>query len=235
MYNLKERLMQEKDVSYFFEITLPAAVKRNEVLNHILIICPYYRLFECFVDQLKNNPFYSICKISDLSDANEEDVISSFSNIEPGAICIQNAKYLPKSNKSFELFKQGLLDFVVDVYVGRGISKRKVQLDLPPFTWLTFVEKESDCTLIYSSLYEHVIRIEIDEKEICTLELAVIADEMKMKISQDAINYIALRIDYNEKLVRRSLRRISDFLLVMNIDEEILTKEMAENIMNKFM
>ncbi len=47
-----EILFRQKDVKYFFDVTLLAAAKQNEVVGHTLLICPYPRLRQCFLEQL---------------------------------------------------------------------------------------------------------------------------------------------------------------------------------------
>ena len=50
----EEFLFADPRIKYFFEVTLPAAKERKEVLGHILFVCPDNRTREFFLRVLKN-------------------------------------------------------------------------------------------------------------------------------------------------------------------------------------
>ena len=96
----KEVLFRQKEIRYFFNVTIPAAASKNEVLGHTLVVCPYKRLRDCFIEHLGQQlPYRNIKDNFSVQKMKMGDLAAMLSNLVSGDICILNAKALPTDKK----------------------------------------------------------------------------------------------------------------------------------------
>lgn len=231
-----EILFRQKDVKYFFDVTLLAAAKQNEVVGHTLLICPYPRLRNCFLEQLaKYLPYREIKDRSTPQKMKMGDLAAALTNLQEGDICILNAKSLP-SGKEFDAdLSAAFKEFALIVRIGKGPAANDVRLDLPAFTWLALVDKKPDMPYKFVPVFENIIEIKADKQEMCELEIRAAAADIGMRVHQAAVAYIAAQVKYDVHHATNCVKRISDYMLVKDFSGQMVTEEMAKEILSQFM
>lgn len=231
-----EVLFRQKDVKYYFDVTLLAAAKQNEVVGHTLLICPYPRLRKCFLEQFaKYLPYREIKDSSTPQKMKMGDLAAALTNLQEGDICVLNAKSLP-SGKEFDAdLSMAFKEFALIVRIGKGPSANNVRIDLPAFTWLSLVDKKSDMPQKFMPVFENIIEVKADKHELCALEIRAAAADIGMRVHQAAVAYIATQVKYDVHHAANCVKRISDFMLVKDISGQIVTEEMAKEILSQFM
>lgn len=232
----KDVLLRQKEVRYFFDVTIPAAESKNEVFGHTLLICPYKRLRDCFIEQLELQlPYRNIKKETVVQKMTMGEFAAAVSSLQPGDIYSLDPKALPVGRQYADDIVAAFKEFVIIVHIGKGAGARVVRLDLPPFTWLATVDKPADVPDRFRSVFENVIEIKADGQEMCKLEVASVASELNMSIHQNAIDLIASTTNYGVGEAVNCVKRISDYMLVKGIKEITVTEEIAKEIISRFM
>lgn len=233
--NWSEILLRQKEIRYFFDVTIPAAISKGESLGHTLLICPYKRLQECFVEQLMLHfPDRNVKQENDTQRMTMGDFAAALSNLQPGDICRLDPKALPTNRQYTNDIIAAFKEFVIIVRIGKGSSAQTVRLDLPPFTWLATVDSATDVSDYLRSAFENIIEIKVDDQEICKLEVASFASDLDLCINQNAIDLIASTAEYRPNVATNYLKRIKDYMLVKDTHQKTVTVEMAKEILSLF-
>lgn len=231
----KEILFRQKEIRYFFDVTIPAAASKNEVLGHTLLICPYKRLRDCFAEQLALQlPYRNIRQDADTQKMTMGDFAAALSSLQPNDIYSLAPKALPTTRQYTDDIIAAFKEFALIVHIGKGPGAQVVRLDLLPFTWLAAVDKATDVPERLRPVFENVIEIKADEQELCKLEVAFVAGELGMSIHQKAIDLIASTTSYGTSEAVNCVKRISDYTLVKGIEDKTITEELAKDILSQF-
>lgn len=249
-------LYQNKDVRYFFDITVPAAVKQNAPLGHTLLICPHSRMVYAFVTLLDAlvAPRSVLCSsrneqqvetptaVSDVvqstlikSHENTSAMAARITNLSENSVFVQAGSMLPTGKGLKDTLSQVLSDFYFDILIGKGPGARKIRLDVFPFTLLTFADKESDVPKHYLQYFENIIHFDLTAQEMCELEAISTVTDMGYQITQAAVKEIAAHADENARKAAVLTRHICDYLLVKEPDCKTVTDASVNTVLSQFM
>ena len=232
----EEVLFRQKEIRYFFDVTIAAATSKNDVIGHILLICPYPRLREQFMKQLEQHvPYRNIRDIPGNQKLKMGDVAAILSSHTENDFIVLNPKALPTDKAYSEYIRAAFNDFMLVVPIGKGAGAREVHMDLPKFTWIAAVDKMADVPEKYHSIFENQIEIKHDKCEICKLEVNATAIELGVRMHQTAVDLIASQAKYDANQAATCVKRIGDYLLVKGIESQVVTEDLAKEILSQFM
>lgn len=232
----KDILLRQKEIRYFFDVTILAAERKNEVLGHTLLICPYKRLRDCFIEQLKLQfPYRNIKKEDVVQRMTMGEFAAALSSLQPGDIYSLEPKVLPVGKKYTEDIIAAFKEFVLIVRIRKGPSARVVRLELPPFTFLAIANKMSEVPKAYLPLFENIIEIKVDKYEACKIEMQLTASELELKILPSAIDMIASETKYDIGKAISCIKHINDFMFVKGMVGNMVTVDLAKEVISQFM
>lgn len=249
------KLYQNKDVQYFLDITVPAAIKQNATLGHTLLICPHSRLVYTFVTLLEAlaAPRAVLCSSrneqqveppTSLGDVTRSTLMESHENtsamvaritqLSENSIFVQAGSMLPTGKEPTDALSLVLSDFYFDILIGKSPRAKKMRLDMAHFTLLAFADKESDIPKHYLQYFENIIHLDLSVQEMCELEVISTATEMGYGIMQTAVKEIAAHADGNTRKAAALARRIGDYLLVKKPDNKTITDALVNTVLSQF-
>ena len=250
------KLYQNKDVQYFFDITVPAAVKQNAPLGHTLLICPHSQMVYTFVTLLNaliapRSVLCSSCNeqqveaptsLNDVvrstlieSHENTSAMAARITNLSENSIFVQKGSMLPTGKEPKDALSLVLSDFFFEIVIGKGPGARKIRLDTAPFTLLAFADKESDVPKHYLQYFENIIRLDLSAQEMCELEAISTVTDLGYGITQTAAKEIAAHSGDNTRKAAVLARRICDYLLVKEPDCKTVNDASVNTVLSQFM
>lgn len=250
------KLYQNKEVQYFLDITVPAAIKQNTAIGHTLLVCSHSRLVYTFASvldalvehravlcssqneqQLETPLSVSDVTRSTLIEKHEKTsaMVARITNLSENSIFLQSGSMLPTQKDPQNVLSLVLSDSYIEIHLGKGSEARNIRLDTVPFTLLVFADKESDIPKHYMQYFENVINFELDTLDICELEAISTVIDMGYTITQPAAKKIASGADNNTRKAAVLARRICDYLLVKEPDNKSITEVSVDAVMSQFM
>lgn len=206
-------------------IIIEAAKKRNEVIEHILLYGPAGLGKTTLANIIAREMNANLKVTSGPAIEKVGDLASLLTNLEPGDILfIDEAHRLNKMIE--EILYPAMESRVLDIIVGKGVSAKTIQLNLPPFTLIAATTRIS---LLSSPLrsrfgatfrldfYNHADIVKILERSARILDLAA---------HPQAFEKIAQSSRFTPRVANRLLKRARDFAQVKG--EGIVTETFAK-------
>ena len=208
-----EILKIHKGLDLFFNVSIPAAIVKQETFGHVLLVCPDDEVRQHFVTELVEaiQPLavertYSSSSIQATGEQKPYIGLHSVrwdSTTEPGEICAaltnigqRDALVLSKNEveiptEGAELLRTAMDMFGIDIVIGRGTNAKSIRLDLPEFTFIVGTSKINEDILALETHFSYVIRISKEElAEICEKTILMTAMEAGCSFTDEASAYI---------------------------------------------
>ena len=250
---LKEFIGQE-DLKESLGISLEAARRRNEPVDHVLFYGPPGLGKTTLSHVIARELDVHIRVTSGPAITKAGDLASILTNLQPRDVLFIDE--IHRLNKSVEeILYPAMEDYVLDIIIGKGPSARTVRLDLPKFTIIGATTRASLLSSPLRDRFGIVHRLEFYGDDALTEIIIRTAQVLGVEIAVDAAKLLARRSRGTPRIANRLMKRVRDYfqvrhavgritkdvldeaLTMLDVDEEGLDRSdrrVLETIMKKF-
>jgi len=236
------------------EIFIPAAKKREEPLDHLLIFGPPGLGKTTLANIVANEMGVSIRTTSGPVLEKAGDLAALLTNLEENDILFIDEIHR-LSPVVEEILYPAMEDYQLDIMIGEGPAARSIKLDLPPFTLIGATTRAGALTSPLRDRFGIVQRLEFYNVEDLTTIVKRSAHFLNLSIDEKGAFEVARRSRGTPRIANRLLRRVRDYadikthglvnkataaaaLDMLEVDSEgfdIMDRKLLHAIIDKFM
>jgi Holliday junction DNA helicase RuvB len=235
-------------------IFIPAAKKRGEPLDHLLIFGPPGLGKTTLANIVANEMGVSIRTTSGPVLEKAGDLAALLTNLEENDILFIDEIHR-LSPIVEEILYPAMEDYQLDIMIGEGPAARSIKLDLPPFTLIGATTRAGALTSPLRDRFGIVQRLEFYSVEDLTTIVKRSAHFLNLSIDEEGAYEVAKRARGTPRIANRLLRRVRDYadikthglvnketaaaaLDMLEVDHEgfdIMDRKLLHAIIDKFM
>jgi Holliday junction DNA helicase RuvB len=206
------------------KVFMSAALKREEVLDHVLLYGPpglgKTTLAHVIANEMKGN----IRLVSGPSIEKTGDLAAILSTLNPGDVLfIDEIHRLPRIVE--EVLYSAMEDFKISVVIGKDASARSVTLDLPPFTLVGATTRAGDLSAPLRDRFGIVLKLDYYQNDEIQQILERTSRVYQFPIEKAAVFELTLRSRGTPRVANRLFKRIRDFATIS--EKQIITDKIA--------
>ena len=200
----------QTSVKEMIEISVKAAILRQESLDHVLLYGPPGLGKTTLAQVIANELGVNMKSVSGPTIERTGDLAAILTSLEPGDVLfIDEIHRLPRIVE--EILYSSMEDYVIDIVVGKDSGAKSIRVDLAPFTLIGATTRFGDLTGPLRDRFGIVHKLEFysfkDLEKICK-RTAKIYD---YPIHREAIKELAKRSRGTPRIVNRLFRRVRDY------------------------
>ncbi len=236
------------------EIFIPAAKKRGEPLDHLLIFGPPGLGKTTLANIVANEMGVNIRTTSGPVLEKAGDLAALLTNLEENDILFIDEIHR-LSPIVEEILYPAMEDYQLDIMIGEGPAARSIKLDLPPFTLIGATTRAGALTSPLRDRFGIVQRLEFYNVQDLTAIVKRSAHYLNLRLDEDGAFEVAKRSRGTPRIANRLLRRVRDYadikthgfvnqetaaaaLDMLEVDHEgfdIMDRKLLHAIIDKFM
>jgi Holliday junction DNA helicase RuvB len=206
---LREYIGQDK-VKANLEISIQAARKRQEPLDHVLLFGPPGLGKTTLANIIANEMSSTLRATSGPALERPGDVVAIVTNLQEGeTLFIDEIHRLAAPVE--EVLYAAMEDYHVDVVIGQGPAARTVRVDVPRFTLIGATTRAGLLTAPLRARFGIVHRLDFYDVDALKIIVRRSADILGIEITGDGASEIARRSRGTPRIANRLLRRVRDF------------------------
>jgi len=211
------------------EIFIPAAKKRNEPLDHLLIFGPPGLGKTTLANIVANEMGVSIRTTSGPVLEKAGDLAALLTNLEENDVLFIDEIHR-LSPIVEEILYPAMEDYQLDIMIGEGPAARSIKLDLPAFTLIGATTRAGALTSPLRDRFGIVQRLEFYNVADLTQIITRSAHFLNLTIDHQGALEVAQRSRGTPRIANRLLRRVRDYADVKT--EGIVNQDTAEKALN---
>ena len=219
-------------VDFFFNVTIPAALKNNTSIGHTLFISESSALRKVFAKMLLSavngqRDVFGEDEPTFVKNMRPGDIAARLTNFTEGSIALQFDELAFSMKDSNEVMKSAFVDHYLPITIGKGPGSRVCRIDLPPFDVITIVSKIDSVSKTYVPYFENVIDLtDIPIKTWLPLEISLMATEKKINFSYAGSEMICKKANWKVERAHQVFKMVYDYHTLYNagstIDENFI-------------